>query len=369
MALLRIEDDLLGNALIGAAAAGSLAATSGDAAALVDAPPKGRLRVFDLHCDTLDRLALHGEEGAAFAYLEGDERIPHARMSSLADNDAHISLSRTARFNWCQCFAVFIPDDLRGGEAWSFYLRIRDFFRGECEKHADRIARVRTAADAEEALGAGKTAGMLTVEGAAFLSDDEWAPARLDAIAADGVRMVTLTWNGQNALGSGNDTSFGLTAFGKRCVAELEARDIVIDVSHLNDAGFKDVCACAQKPFAASHSNARAVCKHPRNLADWQLREIADRGGIVGFNYYNAFLNDRGEEATIDDALRHIDHMLEVAGENVLSLGSDYDGSEVPGWLSPCTGVARLHSVVQSEFGDEVARKMFWENAARFFAR
>lgn len=362
MGLLRIEDDPLGGALMAdrGAAAGSVA---GEAAG------EKAFRVFDLHCDTLDRLALHGDGSCAFAYMEGDEHIPHARMSSLSDNDAHISLRRTSGFDWCQCFAVFIPDDLRGDAAWSFYLRIRDFFRKECERHADSLAQVRASGDAEAAFTAGKTVGMLTVEGAAFLDDSPSAPVRLDAILADGVRMVTLTWNGQNALGSGNDTSFGLTSFGKRCVAELEARDIVVDVSHLNDAGFKDVCACADKPFAASHSNARAVCGHPRNLADWQLREIADRGGVVGFNYYNDFLNDRGEEATIDDALLHIDHILDTVGEDVLCLGSDYDGSDVPRWLSPCTGVAKLHDAVRAEFGECVADKMFWENAARFFAR
>ena len=366
MGLLRIEDDPLGKAFV----AGSGSAASHGVASDASAPGGEKaFRVFDLHCDTLDRLALHGEGENAFAYMEGDERIPHARMSSLLDNDAHISLRRTGRFDWCQCFAVFIPDDLRGDAAWSFYLRIRDFFRGECERHADLLGQVRATGDAEAAFASGKTAGMLTVEGAAFLADDGAAPARLDAIAADGVRMVTLTWNGRNALGSGNDTSSGLTSFGRRCVAEFEARDIAVDVSHLNDAGFKDVLACAQKPFAASHSNARAVCKHPRNLADWQLREIADRGGVVGFNYYNNFLNDRDEEATVDDALRHIDHILDTVGEDVLCLGSDYDGSDVPRWLSPCTGVTTLRDVVRREFGEEVARKMFWENAARFFAR
>lgn len=377
MGLLRVEDEALSGALWGAQADDGRADASAGSAVLAAAGPAGagkcagagKLRVFDLHCDTLDRLALHENGEAVFSYMEGDNLIPHARMSSLLSNDAHISLERTAAFDWCQCFAVFIPDDLRGQAAWSFYLRIRDFFRAQCDEHAARLARVVDSRGALGAFSAGKTAGMLTVEGAAFLDDDAHAEERLDAIADDGVRMVTLTWNGRNALGSGNDTDEGLTPFGKRCVAELEARDIAVDVSHLNDAGFKDVLACAEKPFAASHSNARAVCGHPRNLDDWQLREIADRGGIVGFNYYNAFLTDRGGEATRDDALRHIDHMLGVAGEDTLALGSDYDGSEVPSWLFPCTGAANLHAIVAAEFGEEVAAKMFWENAARFFGR
>lgn len=209
---------------------------------------------------------------------------------------------------------------------------------------------------------------MLTVEGCSFLEDDAHAEPRLDALAEAGVRMATLTWNGPNALGSGNDTSCGLTPFGRRVIHGLEERGIVVDASHLNDAGFRDLLAVAERPFACSHSNARAVCPHPRNLEDWQLREIADRGGIVGLNFYNAFLREDGAEATPDDVLRHVDHMLNVAGEGLLALGSDYDGSDVPSWLDPCDKVADLHVLLAREFGAAIAERIFHGNAERFFA-
>lgn len=325
-------------------------------------------KVFDLHCDTLDRLALSGDPTVPGGFYEHDAGVPRDRMSRLDDNDAHISLARMARFDWCQCFAVYVPDELRGDAAWSLFERVRRFWESETDRCSAKVARVRDSAGAAAAFEQGISAAMLTVEGCSFLEDDAQAEPRLDALAEAGVRMATLTWNGPNALGSGNDTSYGLTPFGRRMIRGLEERGIVVDASHLNDAGFRDLLAVAERPFACSHSNARAVCPHPRNLEDWQLREIADRGGIVGLNYYNAFLREDGAEATPDDVLRHVDHILNVAGEGILALGSDYDGSDVPRWLDPCDKVADLHALLAREFGAVIAERIFHGNAERFFA-
>lgn len=325
-------------------------------------------KVFDLHCDTLDRLALSGDPTVPGGFYEHDAGVPRDRMSRLDDNDAHISLARMARFDWCQCFAVYVPDELRGDAAWSLFKRVRRFWESETDRCSAKVARVRDAAGAAAAFEQGISAAMLTVEGCSFLEDDAQAEPRLDALDEAGVRMATLTWNGPNALGSGNDTSYGLTPFGRRMIRGLEERGIVVDASHLNDAGFRDLLAVAERPFACSHSNARAVCPHPRNLEDWQLREIADRGGIVGLNFYNAFLREDGAEATPDDVLRHVDHMLNVAGEGLLALGSDYDGSDVPSWLDPCDKVADLHALLAREFGAAIAERIFHGNAERFFA-
>ena len=201
-----------------------------------EAVPADRLRVFDLHCDTLDRLAFHGDASVPGGFAAHDARIPAHRMATLADNDAHVSLARTGGFAWCQCFAAFIPDEVRGDEAWTLFRRVQSVLERELERCGDKLAQARTIAEADAALAAGKTAAVFTVEGASFLEDDGAAEGRLDALADAGVRMVTLTWNGPNALGSGNDTSHGLTGFGRSCVGELERRGIIVDVSHLNDA-------------------------------------------------------------------------------------------------------------------------------------
>ncbi len=331
--------------------------------------PSSRLKVFDLHCDTLERLALPGDPLASGGLAVLSTLSSGKRMESLAENDAHLSLSRVEPFSWCQCFAVFIPDQFRGEAAWGLFERVRRFWEEELRRSADSLVPVRSLADIGVAHATSRTAGLLTVEAASFLEDDGMALSRLDELARAGVRMVTLTWNGQNALGSGHDTDEGLTRFGRVVVGELERRNIVVDASHLNDEGFKDLCDCAERPFAASHSNARSVCPHPRNLADWQLREIAAREGVVGLNYCSHFISDAHPDPSPEDMLRHIDRILEVAGEDVLALGSDYDGCEVPSWLDPCDRVSGLHALIAHEFGAVIADKVFFGNALSFFAR
>ncbi len=344
-------------------------ALQGEAPGEGESAVPSRLKVFDLHCDTLERLALPGDPLASSGRAALSALASGKRMDSLAENDAHISLARVKPFAWCQCFAVFIPDRIRGEAAWSLFERVRRFWEEELRRSGASLMPVRSLADIGMAHATNKTAGLLTVEAASFLEDDGTMGARLDALAEAGVRMVTLTWNGRNALGSGHETDEGLTRFGRVVVRELERRDIVVDVSHLNDEGFKDLCDCAERPFAASHSNARSVCAHPRNLADWQLREIAAREGIVGLNYCRHFVSDAHPDPSPEDMLRHIDHILETAGEDVLALGSDYDGCEVPSWLDPCDCVGNLHALIAHEFGDGIADKVFFENALSFFAR
>ena len=111
------------------------------------------------------------------------------------------------------------------------------------------------------------------------------------------------------------------------------------------------------------------MCGHPRNLADWQLRELADCGGIAGLNFCTQFLTDRLADPTRDDVLRHVDHVLETAGEDVLALGSDYDGCDVPSWLEPCDRIGALHELLACEFGRDIADKVFFRNARDFFER
>lgn len=362
MGLLLTLDDIVGEEVARVGAEEGAAAACSDTSA-------GKLRVFDLHCDTLDRIAFHGDPTAPGGFAEHDAGVPAGRMASLADNDAHVSLARTAGFAWCQCFAAFVPDAVRGDAAWVLFERVHGVLARELDRCPDKLVQARSMAEVDAALDVGATAAMFTVEGASFLEDDGAAETRLDALAEAGVRMVTLTWNGPNALGSGNDAADGLTAFGRVAVRELERRRIAVDVSHLNDAGFKDVCAVADRPFAASHSNARAICGHPRNLADWQLRELADRGGVAGLNFCRDFLSQTHADPMPDDVLRHVDHVLETAGEDVLALGSDYDGCDVPGWLDPCDRVGDLHALLAREFGCTVADKAFFGNAHAFFAR
>ena len=247
-----------------------------------------RINIFDLHCDTLDRLALH-EAAADLGFSEHDAHIPAERMSSLSNNDAHIDLERMlgAGYGWCQCFAAFIPDGLGTQRSWNVFETVRDYFRSQLEQHAGLIEQVHDARDIRRIIGERKCAAIFTVEGGSFIEGDV---SRVHEAADAGVKMLTLTWNGKNAIASGNQTTDGLTPFGRQVIAAMEERGMVVDVSHLNDCSFWDVAEATTKPFAASHSNVRSVCGHPRNLTDEQVRLMVERGGLIGLNFCRDFL-------------------------------------------------------------------------------
>jgi len=171
---------------------------------------------------------------------------------------------------------------------------------------------------------------LLSVEGGEILGETIFM---LDIIFKLGVRALGLTWNQRNALADGvgeADTQSKLTQLGQEVILRMNKLGMLIDVSHLNEAGFWHVLELSKDPIVASHSCAKALCAHPRNLTDQQLRALAKQKGLVGVNFYPQFLQETGK-ATRDDVVRHICHIAEVAGVETVGLGSDFDGiSETP---------------------------------------
>lgn len=308
--------------------------------------------LFDLHCDTLTR----------------NSYPPHEGADNTLDNPAfQLSLSKVpAGTKWVQCFAIFVPDNLRGEDAVAFFDRYAASFHRQAEDRADRFAACRTPQDLEAALSAGKFAGILTVEGGAVLAG---RLERVGTIHDAGVRMMTLTWNGPNELASGHDTGNGFSPFGREAVAEMERQGIVVDVSHLNDRGFEELLGFAQKPFAASHSNARAVCGHRRNLPDEFIREMVRREGLIGLTYCRSFLSDDGR-GSLDDLYRHVCHFLELGAEKCIALGSDYDGAEVHEDLDSVEKSLRIGEYLTAHgISQDIADGLCFENAWRFFGK
>ena len=304
--------------------------------------------VIDLHCDTLT------------AFM-----APTRCRDTLNDPRSAFSLSRVPRgVRWCQCFAIFIPDGLIPQEAVGYYAFHRHCFQRQMACSSPCAAPCLTAEDITDAWAAGKTAAVLTVENGAALAGNL---DRVEVLAADGVRMLTLTWNGENELGSGSATGHGLSPLGRAAIPALEEAGIPVDVSHLNDQGLREVLELARRPFVASHSNSRAVCPHPRNLDDGQVRELAARGCLIGLNYYSPFLRADGRQAGLDDLCRHAEHLLTLGAEDCLALGSDFDGAELPPCLDRCEKVPSLIDCFRARLGGEVAEKIAWRNAMAFF--
>jgi len=305
--------------------------------------------IIDLHCDTLTR-----DQWAA-------QPVP----DPLNNSAYHIALSKMPQnTRWVQCFAIFVPDNYRGQDAIDFFDRYRAVFDQQMAEHGNQIAPCRSFADMEQALNGGKFAAVLTVEGGAVLAGQ---PERAQVLRDAGVRMLTLTWNGPNELGSGHDSAMGLTACGREAVAELERCGVLVDVSHLNDRGFEDLLSVAKKPFVASHSNARAVCGHRRNLPDAFIREIAARGGLIGLNYAKDFLSDSGR-GSLDDLYRHVCRFLELDAGNCLALGSDFDGTDVHPDLDSVEKSVSIYSyLTRHGIPEDTADGILFGNAWRFF--
>ena len=308
--------------------------------------------LIDLHCDTLTDCMYAGSN----------------IIDTLDDPARTLSLTSIPKdIHWAQFFAVFVPDELRGEKAIRFFDDACANFDRQMRKFADRVSPCRNVADMERAWAAGKTAAFLSVEnGSAFAGD----LSRIGKTKRQGVCAVTLTWNGENELGSGNVTDRGLTDFGRAAVREMERCGILIDVSHLNDAGLADVFETAERPFLATHSNARAICAHKRNLTDVQIKEMVRRGCLIGLNYYGPFLRDGGAVRSLDDVYRHVAHFFDLGARKNLALGSDFDGAVLPPCLdSPEKAADFYEYLLLRGVSQQDADGIFFENARTFLRK
>lgn len=309
--------------------------------------------LIDLHCDTLAEYWKYAHTG---------------NPDTLDDPGRVLQLSNMPKdVHWAQFYAVFIPDEERGQAAIDYFEKNRANFYRQMEKFGDRVAPCRNADDMERAWAAGKTAAFLTVENGSVLAGDL---SRVHTLAEQGVRAITLTWNGENELGSGHTTDHGMSAFGKAAVREMEKENILVDVSHLNDPGFADLLETATKPFVATHSNTRALCSHKRNLTDDMIREMVRRDCLIGLNYFVKFLCDDGNVSSLDDLYRHVMHFFELGARKNLALGSDFDGSVLPEYLNTPAKAASFYGYLLSRgVSQEDADGIFYKNAQAFFRK
>lgn len=303
----------------------------------------------DLHCDTATEAMHHSV----------DLTEPHLNV--------HLPVAKEIKRH-CQCFAIYCPDTIRGEDAFNYYTMAKHYFQRELAKIPQLLEQVHTAADIDRITAEGKTAAVLTVEGGAVLNGKL---EHLSTLHNDGVKMMTLTWNGENELGCGSsDQSKGLSPFGFDVIKEMERLGMIIDVSHLSDAGLDDVLKTVSCPVAASHSNLRSVCEYRRNLTDEQFREITRRGGVVGVNFYRYFLSNDGEHATVHDIARNIERMLELGGENSIAMGSDFDGCDGVDGVRSIDDIPALYKALCADgIPERVLKKIFWQNARDFFGR
>jgi len=253
--------------------------------------------IADAHCDTLFSIGVHGENTQNCAVTA--ERMKKAGVG-------------------LQTFAMFAGGEGPKGTPYLFGKKMM----AAIDKLGVTVFRGDLPEGTPEA-----PAGVISIEGGEIL---EGKMERLDEFDSEArVRLIALTWNNENEIGhpAKEGPEGHLKPFGIELLREMDRRGIYADVSHLNEAGFWDICEKAVLPPVASHSNARWECEHTRNLKKEQVKAIIEKKGFIGINFYTAFLT-KEEEATIDDVLRHIDAICELGGEDILGFGSDFDGIE-----------------------------------------
>lgn len=335
--------------------------------------------VFDMHCDTADRLAwqflpddIKQTCGMDF-YGPGDADDPSA-CRDLAGSHCHISLDKVGATPWAQCFACYVPDALSPEQAAGFHEGVMSHLTHEVERNAGRVVAVASASQLRDVLensGEPHVAAVHTIENARMFAADL---GLVERYAADGLLMASISWNAAGPLASGHDTHEHVSELGARAIAEMERNRVVLDVSHLNDECFDDVCRLSTRPFVASHSNSRAVCGHHRNLTDRQFAEIRERGGVVGLNYCDKFLSNEvleghATDVSFDEVAAHIEHWLDLGGEDVVALGGDLDGATVPSLLDGADKMSAFQGLLEHRFGSTVTRKLCYANALAFFER
>lgn len=295
------------------------------------------MKIVDLHCDTL------------YKFFE-DENY------SLNANDGHITESYLKNGGYsAQCFAIYIPCKITGDKAFNF-------FESQYDKFSKMLNNSTLLSHGEQ----DKIRAVLTVENAELLNNDI---TRIENLKEKGVKILGLLHNGENCLGYPHTADryvadLPLKYFGKKVVEAINDTDIIIDVSHLNIGGFYDVANLCKKPFVATHSACRDLLDHSRNLYDFQIRAIANSGGVVGIPLYSYFLNGTNK-TKISDIIRHLEHLIDIGGEDVAAIGTDFDGMccELP--IKNAGEMPILTESIIDNFGFKTAEKICHKNALR----
>lgn len=352
------------------------------------------MKIVDMHCDTISELLNCKRRGES---------------CELRSNALHVDLERMTGADYLlQNFALFV-DVGNSREPWEDICELHDLYTQELTANSDVVAPVYSYEDIERNKASGKISAMLTVEEGAVCGGEI---GRLEQLYDMGVRMLTLTWNYKNELASPNlnsemgkkiweqcrrlrtgecseseaeqielqlskymstpNTTGGLTECGREFASRMEQLGMIIDVSHLSDAGFYDIMQYSTKPFVASHSNAREVCGCVRNLTDHMIRSLAERGGCMGLNFCADFLETpsayKVNSGNIQSVVKHAAHIVNVGGIEVLGLGSDFDGIDTNAELPGVQSMGRLWEAMRKEgFTEGQLDKIFGENVLRVY--
>ena len=304
------------------------------------------MKFIDLHCDTAMRM--YEEKG------------------KLKKNDFSIDIEKLKKGEcMAQVFAFFIELS-EVSDPYKYFLNMYDNFIKEIQENSEEIEIVTNVYELEKANSNNKLGAFLSIEEGEVLKG---SLDNLKDVYDKGIRLITLTWNFENSLGYPNFNfkykDKGLKSKGKEIVEKCEELGIIPDASHLSDGGFYDLIEICKKPFIATHSNAREITYHPRNLTDDMIKKLADKGGVMGINFASDFLGT-SPVSTIEEMIAHIKHIKNVGGIEVIGLGSDFDGIGNKVEMKDSSEFPKLYNALKkANFTENEIEKIFYKNVIR----
>ncbi len=311
------------------------------------------MNYFDLHCDT--------------------PYVLSRNKTQFDKNSHHVSLERTeAAFGHYAQFAAYCsPSRTDDEKCYEGYLRNIEYFFPEVERLSDRAMLCESFANLEKAENEGKAAIFPMVEDARIIAGKL---ERLDVIYENHCRFLTLVWGGTSCIGGAHDTNEGLTEFGKAAARRCFELGIVPDISHSSEQTVDDLIEIAdelKKPFIASHSNSYDIYSHSRNLRDRHFKKLCELGGIVGVSLCNIHIQPKEMgKPDVEGVIRHIEHYLELGGENNVSFGCDFDGCGLPEGFETISDMHKVFDrLSQLGYRDELIAKLSYNNAREFIKR
>ena len=316
------------------------------------------MNYIDFHCDTLLML------------------VDEAEGQSLYSNEvASVDFKRLKKSEaMAQFFAMFLMDEETINEYFGsddeYINKLAKMLKDEIAENSDIISMAYNAEDLLKNHESGKVSAFLTIEDGRSV---DGKLEKLDKYYDLGVRLITLTWNYENCFGYPNSKdpeimNKGLKTFGKEAIEYMNNIGMIIDVSHLSDGGFYDVAKISKKPFVASHSNARALSPHQRNMTDDMIKILAEKGGVMGLNFAPHFLN---EDITLEDSkielmVKHLNHIKNIGGEDVIALGSDFDGISGNLEIDSSDKMCLLFDALKDNgWSERLIEKLAYKNALR----
>lgn len=311
------------------------------------------MKFIDMHCDTIWKIQQsHG-------------------IATLYQNDFQVDIKKLQKSNSiAQFFALFVDTNSeikKGIRPWDDFIAKYNIMEKQLELFADDIKIAKNNSDLEQNIKDNKISAFLTIEEGGIL---EGQISRLQKVYDMGVRLITLTWNYPNSIGFPNSLSKeeyptqNLTEFGREVVQKMNELGMIIDVSHLSDDGFYDVHNLSKKPYVASHSNARALMNHGRNMTDDMLKTLGNDGGVVGLNFHPPFLN-KEHNSTVDALASHVKYMVDKAGIDSVAIGTDFDGIEGYQEVKDIGQMDKLLNALEKIYSNDEIEKIWYKNTQR----